>query len=42
MIEANHDETGIIWPEPWRRSASASINLQLGDAACDAAWSTEL
>jgi len=36
LIEANHDEGGIIWPDavaPW---AAAVINLKPGDAATDA------
>ncbi|HEY2131546.1 MAG TPA: proline--tRNA ligase [Acetobacteraceae bacterium] len=36
IIEASHDEAGIIWPDsvaPWR---AAILNLKLGDAACDA------
>jgi len=36
IIEASHDEAGIIWPDavaPWR---VAVLNLKPGDAACDA------
>jgi prolyl-tRNA synthetase len=36
IIEASHDEAGIIWPDsvaPWR---AAILNLKVGDAACDA------
>ncbi|MDB5412386.1 MAG: proline--tRNA ligase [Rubritepida sp.] len=36
LIEANHDENGIKWPDavaPWKLSI---INLKPGDAACDA------
>jgi len=36
LIEANHDEAGIKWPEsvaPW---PAVVINLKQGDAACDA------
>lgn len=36
IIEASHDEAGIIWPEevaPWR---FALLNLRPGDAECDA------
>ncbi len=37
IIEASHDDAGIIWPEsvaPWRVGL---INLKVGDADCDAA-----
>ncbi len=37
IIEASHDEKGIIWPEsvaPWK---AALINLRYGDAECTAA-----
>ncbi len=36
IIEASHDEAGIIWPDsvaPWR---AGILNLKVGDAACDA------
>ena len=36
LIEANHDEAGIKWPDavaPWKL---AILNLKSGDAACDA------
>ena len=36
IIEASHDEAGIIWPDsvaPWHASI---LNLKTGDAACDA------
>ena len=36
LIEANHDENGIKWPDavaPWKLSI---LNLKTGDAACDA------
>ncbi len=36
IIEASHDDNGIIWPEsvaPWRVGL---INLKVGDADCDA------
>jgi prolyl-tRNA synthetase len=36
IIEASHDEAGIIWPDsvaPWK---AALLNLKPGDAACDA------
>ena len=40
LIEANHDDAGIIWPEavaPWH---CAILNLKPGDAACDALCET--
>jgi prolyl-tRNA synthetase len=36
LIEANHDDVGIKWPDavaPW---PAVVINLKQGDAACDA------
>ena len=36
LIEAHHDDAGIIWPDsvaPWR---AAILNLKPGDTACDA------
>jgi prolyl-tRNA synthetase len=36
IIEASHDDAGIIWPDsvaPWR---AVILNLKVGDAACDA------
>jgi prolyl-tRNA synthetase len=36
LIEAHHDDAGIIWPDsvaPWR---AAILNLKPGDPACDA------
>lgn len=35
IIEASHDEAGIVWPDsvaPWK---AAILNLKPGDAACD-------
>lgn len=35
LIEAHHDEAGIIWPDsvaPWK---AAILNLKIGDPACD-------
>jgi prolyl-tRNA synthetase len=32
IIEASHDDNGIIWPERWRRSASGIVNMRVGDA----------
>jgi len=40
IIEASHDDAGIIWPDsvaPW---AAAILNLKVGDAACDAICET--
>ena len=37
VIEASHDEAGIIWPESVAPFDVALINLRPGDAACDAA-----
>jgi prolyl-tRNA synthetase len=37
IIEANHDDAGIIWPEPVAPFDVALVNLKRGDAACDAA-----
>jgi prolyl-tRNA synthetase len=37
IIEASHDDAGIIWPEAVAPFKVAIINLRSGDAACDAA-----
>jgi prolyl-tRNA synthetase len=37
IIEANHDDAGIVWPEPVAPFAVGLINLKVGDAATDAA-----
>ncbi len=37
IIEASHDENGIIWPESVAPFDCAVINLRVGDEACDAA-----
>jgi prolyl-tRNA synthetase len=37
LIEANHDEAGIIWPESVAPFDLGLINLRPGDAACDEA-----
>jgi prolyl-tRNA synthetase len=37
IIEASHDEAGIIWPESVAPFDLALINLRVGDEACDAA-----
>ena len=35
IIEASHDENGIIWPESVAPFNVGLINLKVGDAACD-------
>ena len=35
IIEANHDESGIIWPESVAPFHVGLINLKVGDLACD-------
>jgi prolyl-tRNA synthetase len=37
IIEASHDEAGIVWPEPVAPFGAAILNLRPGDAAVDAA-----
>ena len=37
IIEASHDDDGIIWPEAVAPFKVGLINLKVGDAACDAA-----
>jgi prolyl-tRNA synthetase len=37
IIEASHDDAGIIWPESVAPFAAGIINMKPGDAACDAA-----
>jgi prolyl-tRNA synthetase len=37
IIEASHDDAGIIWPDAVAPYDVAIINLKSGDAACDAA-----
>jgi prolyl-tRNA synthetase len=36
LIEANHDKTGIIWPDPVTPFQLGAINLRPDDAACAA------
>jgi len=36
LIEANHDEAGIRWPDPVAPFRAAVLNLKRGDAGCDA------
>jgi len=40
LIEAYHDDNGIIWPEAVAPFKIGLINLKKGDAACDAACET--
>jgi prolyl-tRNA synthetase len=37
LIEANHDEAGVIWPEAVAPFRVGLINLKVGDALCDGA-----
>jgi len=37
LIEASHDENGIVWPDPVAPFDAALINLKVGDAATDEA-----
>jgi prolyl-tRNA synthetase len=37
IIEASHDDAGIIWPDSVAPFGVAVVNLRPGDAACDAA-----
>jgi prolyl-tRNA synthetase len=39
LIEANHDDAGMIWPEAAAPFDFGVINLKVGDAACDGACS---
>jgi prolyl-tRNA synthetase len=36
VIEASHDQAGIIWPDSIAPFRAAILNLRVGDAACDA------
>ncbi len=36
IIEASHDEAGIVWPDGVAPFAAAILNLKVGDASCDA------
>jgi prolyl-tRNA synthetase len=40
IIEASHDDNGIIWPESVAPFHTGLINLKVGDAATDAACAT--
>ena len=35
LIEAHHDEAGIIWPDSVAPFRASILNLKVGDAACD-------
>ena len=35
IIEASHDEAGIIWPDAVAPFGAAVVNLRVGDGACD-------
>ena len=37
IIEASHDENGIIWPDSVAPFDAVVINMKAGDAACDTA-----
>ena len=40
IIEASHDEHGIVWPDAVAPFPVGIINMRAGDAACDAACAT--
>lgn len=40
IIEASHDEAGIIWPDSVAPFGAALLNLRPGDAACDGVCET--
>ena len=40
IIEASHDDNGIIWPESVAPFKVGLINLKTGDEGCDAACET--
>ena len=40
VIEASHDDAGIIWPDSIAPFKAAILNLRRGDAACDAMCET--
>ena len=37
LIEANHDEAGVIWPQAAAPFDVGVVNVKVGDAACDGA-----
>jgi len=40
IIEASHDDAGIIWPDSVAPFGAAVLNLRAGDAGCDAVCET--
>ena len=36
LIEAHHDEAGIIWPDSVAPFPAVILNLKVGDSGCDA------
>jgi prolyl-tRNA synthetase len=36
VIEASHDDAGIIWPDSVAPFKAVILNLKIGDGACDA------
>ncbi len=40
IIEASHDDAGIVWPEPVAPFRIGLINLKRGDSSCDSACET--
>ena len=42
IIEASHDEAGIVWPEPVAPFEVGLINLKAGDEATDTAAGGDL
>ncbi len=40
IIEASHDDAGIIWPKSVAPFQASLLNLRVGDAACDALCET--
>ena len=40
IIEASHDEAGIVWPDPVAPFKVALLNLKVGDSGTDAACAT--
>jgi prolyl-tRNA synthetase len=40
LIEAHHDDAGIVWPDSVAPYRAAILNLKVGDAACDALCET--
>ena len=38
LIEAHHDDAGIIWPDSVAPFKAVIINLKVGDAVTDEVW----